>query len=169
MPWLTLPFNAVGLAPLAGITDSPFRELCKESGADFVFSEMISATGICRNESQEMWDDATKKLVTGSKSLEYGRFKQKERPIILQLFGHDPIEMAQAAKILIERFQPDGIDINMGCPARSVIEKGSGGALIGNEKLAEANNSSNEYNLYGCLFFRYLLWHKNCESIKPSS
>ncbi len=136
MPWLQLPPDAVGLAPLAGISDSPFRELCKKYGADFVFSEMISATGICRNESQEMWDLENPKTITGSKSLEYGRFKQNERPIILQLFGHDPAEMAQAAKILVEKFQPDGIDINMGCPVRKVVNSGSGVALMDKPDLA---------------------------------
>lgn len=136
MPWLPLPSNAVGLAPLAGISDSPFREICREYGADFVFSEMISAAGICRNQTQEMWDFANKKLVTGSKSLEYARFKQSERPIVLQIFGHDPVEMAQAAKMLATRFKPDGIDINMSCPVRKVVNGGSGVALMDRSKLA---------------------------------
>lgn len=136
MSWLPLPSNAVGLAPLAGISDSPFREICREYGADFVFSEMISAAGICRNQTQEMWDFEAKKTVPGSKSLEYGRFKSAERPIILQLFGHDPVEFAQAAKILVARFKPDGIDINMSCPVRKVVNGGSGVALMDQPDLA---------------------------------
>lgn len=136
MSWISLSPNAVGLAPLAGISDSPFREICREYGADFVFSEMISATGICRNQGQEMWDFEAKKMVQGSKSLEYGRFKSAERPIILQLFGHDPAEFAEAAKILVARFKPDGIDINMSCPVRKVVNGGSGVALMDQPKLA---------------------------------
>lgn len=136
MPWLSLPSGAVGLAPLAGISDSPFRELCREYGADFVFSEMISAAGICRNQTQEMWDFANKKLAAGSRSLEYARFKPCERPIVLQIFGHDPDEMARAAKILASRFKPDGIDINMSCPVRKVVNGGSGVALMDQPELA---------------------------------
>lgn len=122
--------GSVGLAPMAGITDSPFRQLCRDYGADFVMSEMISAVGVCLNQNQGMWDLETDSWVEGSKSLEYARFTNKERPVILQIFGNDPAQMAKAAKIIVKRFQPDGIDINMGCPVRKVMKTGSGVALM---------------------------------------
>ncbi len=134
--WTKLEPGAVGLAPMAGITDSPFRQLCRDCGADFVMSEMISAAGVCHNQNQEIWDLQTESWITGSKSLEYARLKDSERPIILQIFGNEPKKMAVAAKIIAAKFAPDGIDINMGCPMRKVMKNGSGVALMDNHKLA---------------------------------
>lgn len=136
MPWLPLPPNAVGLAPMAGISDSPFRQLCKEYGADFVFSEMISATALCRSDKPGRSDPGKNNLATGSKSLGYAKFLERERPVILQIFGHHPEEMAAAAKILVTQNRPDGIDINMGCPVRKVVNGGSGVALMDHPDLA---------------------------------
>ncbi len=70
------------------------------------------------------------------KSLQYAKFLEKERPIVLQIFGSNPKQMAQAAKVLVEKFKPDGIDINMGCPAKKVVKTGAGVALMDNGKLA---------------------------------
>ncbi|MFC1721364.1 tRNA dihydrouridine synthase [Patescibacteria group bacterium] len=136
MLWQDLKPGSVGLAPMAGITDSPFRQLCREYGADFVMSEMISAVGVCLNQTQEMWDLETNSWTAGSKSLEYARLTDKERPVILQIFGNDPAKMAKAARIIIDRFSPDGIDINMGCPVRKVMKTGSGVALMDKPELA---------------------------------
>jgi len=136
MPWHKLKPNSVGLAPLAGITDSPFRQLCREYGADFVMSEMISAAGLCLNQKQEIWDLEKNDWTQGSKSLEYARFKKQERPVILQIFGSKPDQMAAGAKILVNKFKPDGIDINMGCPVRKVMKTGSGVALMDKPELA---------------------------------
>jgi len=109
----------VGLGPMDGITDSPFRILNKRFGADFVFTEMISADG----------------LVKKSKTIfEHLRFKKGERPIIAQIFGKDPEVMAEAAEILEKRFKFDGIDINCGCSTRKVLSSGHGGALLKDPK-----------------------------------
>jgi len=114
----------VGLAPMAGYTDSALRTLCKKFGADLVYSEMISADGI--------YYDHKKK----SKSLELAKFKEQERPIFVQLFGKDPEKMAKAAKIIIQEVDPDGIDINMGCPAHRVVSSFHGASLMRDPELA---------------------------------
>jgi len=102
-------------APLSGYTDSPFRRIVKNYGADVVYSEMISSIGVVRRQE---------------KSLSFGYFVNEERPIFLQIFGKDPEIMKYASAILMERFSPDGIDINMGCPVRKVANAGAGAALL---------------------------------------
>lgn len=108
------------LAPMAGVTDLPFRMLCKEQGASLVYTEMISAKGIYYNNKNtgKLWEtDAS------------------ERPVSLQLFGSDPDLMADmAAKIEDKDF--DIYDINMGCPVPKVVNNGEGSALMNNPKLA---------------------------------
>ena len=106
--------NKTFLAPMAGVTDSSFRYICRKMGASLVFSEMISANGLIQNNR---------------KTKEYTVFRQSERPIGFQLFGSDADIMAKAVEIA-EKFQPDFIDINFGCPAKKVISKGSGSALL---------------------------------------
>jgi len=110
----------VGLAPMDGITDSPFRCLAKSFGADVVFTEMISADGLLR-KSKSIFN----KL----------RFKRRERPIIAQIFGKEPKILGEAAEILERDFKFDGIDINAACPKRNVLKSGHGGALIKNPRL----------------------------------
>jgi tRNA-dihydrouridine synthase B len=118
----------IGLAPMAGFTDSPFRILCKKYGADLVYSEMISARGVL-----EEWKNAGKK---DPKSLQLARFQEIERPIMIQLFGNEAEIIAEAAKILVEKCNPEGIDINMGCPARKVIANDYGSSLLKDPELA---------------------------------
>ena len=102
------------LAPMAGITDHPFRLLVKEQGCGLVFSEMISAKG----------------LVYGGKAYRNLLFfVEEERPIAFQIFGSDPAVMAQAARILQE-WGADLIDLNLGCPAPKILRNGEGGALL---------------------------------------
>ena len=116
--WQKLPKPFICLAPLAGISDSPFRQICKEFGADVVFTEMISAEGLSREQN---------------KTLELTYFSQKERPIILQLFGKNSESFGRAAQViqnLPHGKKPDGIDLNLGCPARKVKTHGSGIALM---------------------------------------
>ena len=111
------------LAPLAGVSDSPFRRLAREQGASFVYTEMVSADGLTRG------NDAT---------LEYCRFDPSERPIGIQIFGSDPGVMAEAARVLCElpaEQRPDLIDINMGCPVRKVVNRCAGAALLTNVPL----------------------------------
>lgn len=104
----------VWLAPLAGITDNPFRAICKECGADVVVSEMISVDGLLYNRDR---------------SLEYAEFEESQRPFGLQLFGSDPKIFKKALKIGLTK-NPDFIDINMGCPVKKVIKRGAGSALM---------------------------------------
>lgn len=108
------------LAPLAGITDSPFRRLCKEQGAALVYSEMISAKGLYYN------DKSTERLLS---------FIPEEKPIAYQLFGSDPEIMAWAAEKLSDR-ENSIIDVNMGCPVPKVARNGEGSALMKNPGLA---------------------------------
>lgn len=108
------------LAPLAGITDSSFRRLCKEQGAALVYSEMISAKGLYYN------DKNTENLLA---------FEQKEKPLAYQLFGSEPKIMAWAVEKLSAR-ENSLLDINMGCPVPKVIKNAEGSALMKNPKLA---------------------------------
>ena len=130
--WKKLNKPILALAPMAGITDSAFRQICREKGADVVYSEMASATAL---------------FFKPQKTLELVRFKKAERPYVVQLFGKDPAHFAEAAKIITElknkpsfakasAGKPDGIDINFGCPAKKVFGHGSGCALMPQKKLA---------------------------------
>ena len=102
------------LAPLAGITDSPFRRICRRLGAGAVYSEMISAKGLMYN------DKATEKLLG---------YCDEELPLIYQIFGSDPAAMSYAAEALSERANCM-IDINMGCPVPKVVKNGDGSSLL---------------------------------------
>lgn len=104
----------VFLAPMSGITDSPFRLICKEMGSSLVCSGMISSQGLVHN------NEKTKKLL---------RVDPQERPVSLQIFGSNPEIMAKAAKI-VEEAGADLIDINMGCSVPKIIKSGSGAALM---------------------------------------
>lgn len=108
------------LAPMAGVTDLPFRLLCKEQGANLIYTEMVSAKGILYNNKN------TESLL---------EVKQEERPVSLQLFGSDPKIMSEMAKKIEER-DFDILDINMGCPVPKVVNNGEGSALMKNPKLA---------------------------------
>ena len=103
------------LAPMAGVTDYPFRILCKEMGAGIVYSEFVSADGIIRENS---------------KTLSLIRFEEPERPIGIQIFGSDAEVMSQAARYVYESFRPDILDINYGCPVPKVTKKGGGSAAL---------------------------------------
>ena len=102
------------LAPLAGISDSPFRSICRSMGAVMVFTEMISADGLFQKNSR---------------TLDYLFFRENERPIGFQLFGSDPNVFARAVKF-VEQYQPDFIDLNFGCPVKKVVKRGAGAALL---------------------------------------
>ena len=103
------------LAPMAGVTDYPFRILCKEMGAGIVYSEFVSADGIIRENS---------------KTLNLIRFEEPERPIGIQIFGSDPEVMSKASRFVLDSFKPDLIDINYGCPVPKVTKKGAGSAAL---------------------------------------
>jgi tRNA-dihydrouridine synthase B len=117
---INIPGVAV-LAPLAGITDLPFRLICKELGAALVYTEMISAEGLIRKQK------GTEQITETD---------PREKPVAFQLFGRRPGSMAEAARILCG-LGADIIDINMGCPVKKVVKGGSGAALLRDVRDAE--------------------------------
>lgn len=112
--------NPLVLAPMAGITDLPFRIICRELGAGLVYSEMVSAEALIRNQG---------------KTFTLLRSDPAEKPVAFQIFGSRPASMAAAARILSQR-PLDCIDINMGCPVPKVLKSGSGSALLRDLTLA---------------------------------
>lgn len=114
-----IPGNVI-LGPMAGVTDMPFRLLCKEQGAALVYTEMISAKGIYygNKNTEKLWE-----------------VDERERPVALQLFGSDAELMAEMAKKIQEK-PFDILDINMGCPVPKIVNNGEGSALMKNPKLA---------------------------------
>ncbi|MBR1739257.1 MAG: tRNA dihydrouridine synthase DusB [Ruminococcus sp.] len=110
---VSIPRTAA-LAPMASVADKSYRLLCKEFGTAYLVSEMISSKGLCYN------DKKTARLC---------EIEKEERPYALQLFGEDAYFMGKAAFIL-NKFKPDIIDINMGCPVPKIVGNGSGSALM---------------------------------------
>lgn len=102
------------LAPMEEVTDSPFRLICKEFGADFLISEFVSSEALIRDVEKSL-----KKLA----------FNEKERPFGIQIFGYDENSLSSAAQIAAEK-KPDFIDINWGCPVKKVVNKGAGSAIL---------------------------------------
>jgi nifR3 family TIM-barrel protein len=103
------------LAPMAGVSESPFRRLCARFGADVVITEFLSAEGIRRE------NEAT---------LSKLRFGEDERPIGVQIFGADPEAMGEAARLVTDVFQPEFIDINFGCPVKKVVKRNGGSGCL---------------------------------------
>lgn len=114
------PGKTAVLAPLAGISNLPFRLMAREFGCGVCLTEMISANGLIRESA---------------KTIEYLQTCPEDRPLGVQLFGSDPLIMARAAKV-VESYQPEFIDINMGCPVRKVVKTGSGAMLLKDPPLA---------------------------------
>ena len=113
--------RTAALAPMAGVADRAFREICVSYGASYVVSEMVSSKGLT------MCDRKSKKLLALS---------EKERPAAAQIFGNDPVIMAESARACLD-YKPEVIDINMGCPAPKIAGNGGGSALLKNPELAE--------------------------------
>ena len=113
--------RTAALAPMASVADRAYRLMCKEYGASYSVSEMISSKGLCFS------DKKTKELCQTDK---------RESPFALQIFGEEPVYMAKATEIL-NGFNPDIIDINMGCPVPKIAGNGSGSALMKSPKTAE--------------------------------
>jgi len=103
------------LAPMSGVSESPFRLLCRRFGADVVVSEFISAVGVARG-LEHLFDDM--------------RFEEAERPIGIQLYGADATVMARAAEMVTEAGKPDFIDINFGCPVKKVVKNNGGSGCL---------------------------------------
>lgn len=108
------------LAPMAGVSDRAYRLLCKKFGASFLVSEMVSAKGVCYQNTK------TEQLCT---------ITEEERPMGIQIFGSEPEFMAKGAEKLL-KFKPDFFDINMGCPVPKVVKTGAGSALMKNPENA---------------------------------
>ena len=111
------------LAPQAGVSESPFRRLCRSFGADVVVSEFVSAEGL-RRGSEKTWD--------------YLRFDDAERPIGVQIFGADPTAMAEAAALVEQVYNPDFLDINFGCPVKKVVSRNGGSGCLRDLDLVES-------------------------------
>ena len=103
------------LAPMAGVSESPFRRLCRRFGADVVVTEFLSAEGIRRENPA---------------TLDKLRFGSDERPIGVQIFGADPAAMGEASALVTDVFQPEFIDINFGCPVKKVVKRNGGSGCL---------------------------------------
>lgn len=114
LPWFRGKFPLY-LAPMAGVTNKIFRQICKEFGADVLTTEFVSAEGIFRRNER---------------TREYLEFDEIERPIGVQLFGANAEHMAEAAKQVVDWVEPDFVDLNFGCPVNKVVSKNGGSALL---------------------------------------
>lgn len=112
--WQKLPRPILALAPMCGVTDLPFRLICREYGADVVYTEMTMVQGLSRYNQ---------------KTLELAAISPQEQPVVIQLGGNDPEQFYKAAQI-VKELGPAGIDINLGCPAKKIAGQGSGVALL---------------------------------------
>ena len=111
---LALPDFPLLLAPMEDVSDPPFRALCKENGADVVYTEFISSEGLIRE---------------AAKSVQKLDIYEKERPVGIQIFGSNLEAMLRSVEI-VEASQPDLIDINFGCPVKKVVCKGAGAGIL---------------------------------------
>lgn len=111
---IVLPDFPLLLAPMEDVSDPPFRAVCKQNGADLMFSEFISSEGLIRD---------------AIKSRQKLDIFEEERPVGIQIFGGDEDAMALSARI-VETVQPDLLDINFGCPVKKVVSKGAGAAVL---------------------------------------
>lgn len=111
------------LAPMAGFTDAPFRKLCREYGSAWAVTEMVSAKG----------------LVLGDRrGIEIGEPYPGEPDLVIQLFASDPALAGPAAQLLVERYRPVALDLNMGCPVKKIVNTGCGVELMGDPRRAAA-------------------------------
>jgi tRNA-dihydrouridine synthase B len=108
------PFPLI-LAPMAGVSEAPFRQICRRMGADVVLSEFLSSEAIRRRIRS---------------TLEGAEFEAVERPIGIQIYGADPNAMAEAAGLITEHYQPEFIDINFGCPVKKVVQRNGGSGCL---------------------------------------
>lgn len=107
--------NRIVFAPMAGVSNISYRQIIKQMGAGLIYSEMISTLGITHG---------------GKKTIDLINFEERERPISIQIFGHDTESFIESAKYIEENFHPDIIDINMGCPVPKVAIKSQAGSAL---------------------------------------
>jgi len=117
--WQQLNKPLLALAPMAGVTDTPFRQMCKDYGADVIYTEFVSVDALCHGNA------ATRELIA---------FALAEQPVVCQLFGRKPELFYQAVKIL-EEMGFAGVDLNFGCPAYKIVKSGGGVKLMRNLSL----------------------------------
>jgi nifR3 family TIM-barrel protein len=126
LPWFENK-SPLYLAPMAGVSNTVFRRICKKHGADVLVTEFVSADGIMHKNKR---------------TREYLEFHEEERPVGVQLFGAEPDRLAEAAKQVCDWVNPDFIDLNFGCPVNKVVSKNGGSALLKDcpllEKVAKA-------------------------------
>ncbi|MGI8956495.1 MAG: tRNA dihydrouridine synthase DusB [Chthoniobacterales bacterium] len=115
LPWFSNGRFPLYLAPMAGVSDKIFRQLCKERGADVLVTEFVSSEGVFRRNHRTRG---------------YLDFDPIERPVGVQLFGGNAEHMAEGARQVVEWVQPDFIDLNFGCPVNKVVSKNGGSALL---------------------------------------
>lgn len=115
LPYLSAHDFALVLAPMAGVSEAPFRQLCRRMGADVVLSEFLSSEAIRRRIRN---------------TLEGAEFEECERPIGIQIYGADPEAMAQATALITEHYRPEFIDINFGCPVKKVVQRNGGSGCL---------------------------------------
>lgn len=115
------PFPLI-LAPMAGVSEAPFRQICRAMGADVVLSEFLSSEAIRRRIRN---------------TLEGAEFESVERPIGIQIYGANPEAMAEAAGLITEHYQPEFIDINFGCPVKKVVQRNGGSGCLRDLDLVE--------------------------------
>ncbi len=129
--------HGIMLAPMAGVTDRAFRKICRDCGAEFTVSEMLSAKALC-------YEQMSKKENFCSKTAPLAMLGADEYPSAVQIFGCEPSYMAQASAMLesleyngcTSQISPSAIDINMGCPVHKIISNGEGSAIMKNPTLA---------------------------------
>ena len=124
---MTFPFPVAAqvplfLAPMAGVSEAPFRRLCRRFGADVVVSEFLSSEGLRRGSER---------------TLSMAAFAPEERPIGIQIFGAEPAAMAEAAALVTEVFAPEYVDINFGCPVKKVVKRNGGSGCLKDLDLVE--------------------------------
>ena len=117
LPWLNQNTFPLYLAPMARVTDVVFRQFCKDQGADVMVTEFAQADALNR-EDPKLWETVD--------------FTKEQRPMGVQIFGSNPASMADAARLLVDRLQPDFIDLNFGCPAERVICMDAGSSMLRN-------------------------------------
>jgi tRNA-dihydrouridine synthase B len=125
LDWKSLPRPIIALSPMADMTDSAFCRVVKEVTGEpdypIVFREMVSAEAVVRGNN---------------KTLDMTEIHPGERPLVQQIFGSDPATMAEAARIIAEQHQPEGFDVNMGCPVYKIVHNFNGAALMKEPDLA---------------------------------
>ena len=115
LPYPSAHDFALILAPMAGVSEAPFRQVCRTMGADVVISEFLSSEAIRRRIRA---------------TLEGAEFEEHERPIGIQIYGSDPDAMAEAAALVTEHYGPEFIDINFGCPVKKVVQRNGGSGCL---------------------------------------